>query len=98
DPRKLEAKAKQEVPDEKLKESIQVTTSIEECIGSIEEYLKAGFTKVYVHSTSPEEIKFIQTFCKKVLPYFSNRERRGNSNNVKKQTTLEYNRGSASSA
>ncbi|HZA48583.1 MAG TPA: TIGR03557 family F420-dependent LLM class oxidoreductase [Nitrososphaera sp.] len=98
DPRKLEAKAKQEVPDEKLKESVQVTTSIEECIGSIEEYLNAGFTKVYVHSTSPEEIKFIQTFCKKVLPYFSNRERRGNSNNVKKQTTLEYNRGSASSA
>ncbi|HYZ59122.1 MAG TPA: TIGR03557 family F420-dependent LLM class oxidoreductase, partial [Nitrososphaeraceae archaeon] len=67
DSRKLEAKAKQEVPDEKLKESIQVTTSIEECIGSIEEYLNAGFTKVYVHSTSPEEIKFIQTFCKKVL-------------------------------
>ena len=70
DPRKLEAKAKQEVPDEMLKESIQVTTSIEDCTRSIEKYFNAGFTRVYVHSTSPEEVKFVQIFCKKVLPYF----------------------------
>lgn len=94
DPRKLQQKAKQEVPDEKLKESIQITTSIEDCIGSIEEYLNAGFTKVYVHSTSPDEVKFIQMFCKEVLPYFSNRKR-DNTNNVKRQITLEH-RGAAS--
>ena len=29
-----------------------------------------GFTKVYVHSTSPNEIEFVQEFGKKVLPYF----------------------------
>ncbi|MFL6457136.1 MAG: LLM class flavin-dependent oxidoreductase [Nitrososphaeraceae archaeon] len=47
DPRKLEQKAKQQVPDQELKENIEITTSIEDCIKSIEEYLKAGSTKVY---------------------------------------------------
>jgi coenzyme F420-dependent glucose-6-phosphate dehydrogenase len=70
DPRKLEHKATQQVPDQKLKESIEITTSIEDCIKSIEEYFKVGFTKVYIHSTSPNEIEFIREFGKKVLPYF----------------------------
>ena len=70
DPRKLEQKAKQQVTDKKLKEHIEITDSIENCIKSIEEYFSAGFSKVYVHSTSPSEIKFIQEFGKKVLPYF----------------------------
>ncbi|MFL6404070.1 MAG: LLM class flavin-dependent oxidoreductase [Nitrososphaeraceae archaeon] len=47
DPRKLEQKAKQQVPDQELKENIEITTSIEDCIKSIEEYFKAGSTKVY---------------------------------------------------
>jgi coenzyme F420-dependent glucose-6-phosphate dehydrogenase len=71
DPRELQQKALQEVPDEKLKESIQITTSIEDCIKPIEEYFKAGFTRVYIHSTSPNEIKLIREFGKKVLPYFA---------------------------
>ena len=70
DPRKLEEKAKRQVSDEKLKESIDIVTSIEDCIKSIEEYFKAGFTRVYVHSTSPNEIEFVRTFSKKVLQYF----------------------------
>jgi coenzyme F420-dependent glucose-6-phosphate dehydrogenase len=75
DPRKLQQKAKKEVSDEMLKESIQVTSSIEDCTRSIEKYFDAGFTRVYVHSTSPEEVKFVQTFCKKVLPYFMTSKR-----------------------
>jgi coenzyme F420-dependent glucose-6-phosphate dehydrogenase len=71
DPRKLQRKAETEVPDEKIKQSIQIITSIEDCIRSIEEYFKAGFTRVYIHSTSPDEIKFIQTFSKKVMPYMN---------------------------
>src|ERR671918_616988 len=71
DPRKLEHKTKKEVADEKLKNSIQIVTSIEDSIKSIEEYFKAGYTKVYVHSTSPDEIKFVHEFSRKVLPYFS---------------------------
>ena len=70
DPRKLQRKAEKEVPDEKLAEAIQITTSIEDCIKSIEEYFKAGFTRVYVHSTSPDEVRFIQMFSKKVMPHF----------------------------
>ncbi len=70
DPRKLQRKAEKEVPDEKLGEAIQITTSIEDCIKSIEEYFKAGFTRVYVHSTSPDEVRFIQMFSKKVMPHF----------------------------
>jgi coenzyme F420-dependent glucose-6-phosphate dehydrogenase len=70
DPRKLEEKAKQEVSDEEIKEAIDITTSIEDCIGTIEDYFKAGFTTVYVHSTSPDEIEFLEKFCSKVLPHF----------------------------
>jgi coenzyme F420-dependent glucose-6-phosphate dehydrogenase len=70
DPRELEEKAKKEVSDEQLKKSNPIITSIEDCIKSIEEYFKAGFTRVYVHSTSPQEKEFIKLFCKKVLPYF----------------------------
>jgi coenzyme F420-dependent glucose-6-phosphate dehydrogenase len=73
DPRKLEQKAKQQVPDKKLKEHIEITNSIEDCIKSIEEYFSVGFSKVYVHSTSPNEIKFIREFGKRVLPYFQGR-------------------------
>jgi coenzyme F420-dependent glucose-6-phosphate dehydrogenase len=76
DPRKLEHKAKQQVPDQKLKESIEITTSIEDCIKSIEEYFKAGFTKVYVHSTSPNEIEFMREFAKKCCPILSNKLKR----------------------
>ena len=71
DPRKLQRKAEKEVPDEKLKQSIEITTSIDDCTRSIEEYFKAGFTRVYIHSTSPDEIKFIQMFSKKVMPHFN---------------------------
>jgi coenzyme F420-dependent glucose-6-phosphate dehydrogenase len=74
DPRRLEEKAKKEVPDEKLKESTIIITSIEDCIKPIEEYFNAGFTKIYVQSTSPDEMDFIQKFGLKVLPYFEVRK------------------------
>jgi hypothetical protein len=45
-------------------------TSIEECIKPIEEYFNAGFTRIYVQSTSPIELEFIEEFSKKVLSYF----------------------------
>ncbi len=76
DPRRLQQKAESKVPDEKIKQAIQITTSIEDCIKSIDDYFKAGFTRVYIHSTSPDEIKFIQIFSKKVMPNF-NVEARG---------------------
>ena len=70
DPRVLEKTAKEEVSDDELKKSILIVTSIEDLIKPIEDYFKAGFTQVYTHSTSPNEIEFIQEFAKKILPYF----------------------------
>jgi coenzyme F420-dependent glucose-6-phosphate dehydrogenase len=77
DPRELEQKAKSEVSDEKLRQSTLIITSIEDCIKPLEEYFKAGYTRLYPHSTSPDEIKFIQDFCAKVLPYFNDRKPTG---------------------
>jgi G6PDH family F420-dependent oxidoreductase len=74
DPRQLEQKAKDEVSDDEVKKSTMIVTSIEDCIKPIEEYFKSGFTRVYMHSTSPDEIKFIRDFCAKVLPYFNDRK------------------------
>jgi coenzyme F420-dependent glucose-6-phosphate dehydrogenase len=72
DPRKLQQKAKQEVSDDKLKESTLIVTSIEDLIKPLEEFFRVGFTQIYLHSTSPDEIEFVQKFCTKVLPYFKN--------------------------
>jgi coenzyme F420-dependent glucose-6-phosphate dehydrogenase len=74
DPRKLQQKAEQDVSDRELEKAIQITTSVEDCIKPLEEYFKMGFTKVYVHSTSPDEIKFVRAFGKKVMPHFAKGE------------------------
>jgi coenzyme F420-dependent glucose-6-phosphate dehydrogenase len=70
DPRILEQKAQQEVSDDEQKKSTIIVTSIEDLIAPSEKYFHAGFTQIYVHSTSPDEIEFIRLFSKKVLPYF----------------------------
>ena len=74
DPRKLQEKALEEVSDEELKKSTFIVTSIEDLIKPLDEYFKAGFTQIYLHSTSPNELDFVQEFCKKVLPYFTKNE------------------------
>jgi alkanesulfonate monooxygenase SsuD/methylene tetrahydromethanopterin reductase-like flavin-dependent oxidoreductase (luciferase family) len=70
-PLKLQQKAINDVSDEKIKNSIQITTSLEDIIKSIEEYFKVGYTRVYIHSTSPNEIEFVKEIGKKVLSYFT---------------------------
>ena len=74
DPRKLQQKAKQEVSDNKLKESTLIVTSIDDLITPIEGFFTAGFTQIYLQSTSPDEIDFVQKFCTRVLPYFKDSE------------------------
>ena len=74
EPRKLQEKALEEVSDEKLKESTLIVTSIEDLIKPLNEYFNAGFTQIYLHSTSPNELDFVKEFCKKVLPYFAKNE------------------------
>ncbi|MDA4114912.1 MAG: LLM class flavin-dependent oxidoreductase, partial [Thaumarchaeota archaeon] len=70
DPRELERRAEEEVSDETMKESWDIVTSIDDAIGSIEKQFSAGFTRVYVHSSSPDENKFIRDFTSRVLPHF----------------------------
>lgn len=70
-PLKLQQKAINEVSDEKIKKAIQITTSLEDIIKSIEEFFKVGYTRVYIHSTSPNEIEFVREIGKKVLSYFT---------------------------
>lgn len=70
-PQKLQEKAIKEVSDETIKKSIQITTSLEDIIKSIEEYFKVGYTRIYIHSTSPNEIEFVREIGKKVLSYFT---------------------------
>jgi hypothetical protein len=70
DPRILERKAQDEVSDDEQKKSTIIVTSIDDLISPIEKYFRAGFTQIYVHSTSPDEIEFIRLFSKRVLPYF----------------------------
>jgi len=72
-PMELQQKAEQEVSDEKLKDSTLIVTSIEDLIKPLEEYFDVGFTQIYVQSTSPDEVEFVQEFCKKVLPYFNDK-------------------------
>jgi alkanesulfonate monooxygenase SsuD/methylene tetrahydromethanopterin reductase-like flavin-dependent oxidoreductase (luciferase family) len=71
DPRVLEDTARREVSDEKLKEAWHIMTSIDEATGAIEDLFKSGITKVYVHSSSPDELEFLREFTRKVLPQFS---------------------------
>jgi coenzyme F420-dependent glucose-6-phosphate dehydrogenase len=71
DPRELEEKATLEVSDELLRETWHIMTSIDEATGAIERLLKAGMTRVYVHSSSPDEMEFLREFTSGVLPHFS---------------------------
>ena len=70
DPRELERKAEGEVSDDSLKESWHIVTSIDESARALERLLAAGFTRVYVHSSSPDEFRFIRAFTTRVLPHF----------------------------
>ncbi len=76
DPRILEKTAKKEVSDEELKKSVIIITSIDDLIGPIEAYFKAGFTQVYLHSTSPNEMEFVKKVTNSVLPHFNANEKK----------------------
>jgi coenzyme F420-dependent glucose-6-phosphate dehydrogenase len=73
DPRKLEELGKKE-GDIK---AWHVTTDPEEHIKIIEDHIKLGFNRIQLHSSSPDEEKFISRYGKEVLPYF--REKYGQS-------------------
>jgi coenzyme F420-dependent glucose-6-phosphate dehydrogenase len=71
DPRDLEEKAAREVTDQMLERSWDIMTSIDDATSAIERLFKKGVTRVYAHSSSPDEMRFLQEFTRKVLPHFS---------------------------
>jgi len=47
-----------------------ITTNPEDHITMIEEHIKLGFNRIQLHSSSPDEAKFIERYGREVLPYF----------------------------
>ncbi|MEK6977453.1 MAG: TIGR03557 family F420-dependent LLM class oxidoreductase [Candidatus Hydrothermarchaeota archaeon] len=68
DPRELERKGT-DVPKEELLKGWWVTTDPEEHIEKIGRFIRLGFNRVQLHSSSPDEEKFIAVYGKQVLPY-----------------------------
>lgn len=68
DPREIEECGKL-VGDKGLSTVFFISSELDEHIRKIEEYVKLGFRRIYIQSSSPNEEKFIETYGRKVLPY-----------------------------
>jgi len=54
-----------------------ITTTPEDHIKMIEEHIKLGFNRIQLHSSSPDEAKFIARYGKEVLPYLKGKYGQG---------------------
>ena len=54
---------------EKIKESWLITTSSDDIIERLGEFLAMGFDRVYIHSASPNEDKFLDLLGRDILPW-----------------------------
>ena len=70
---RAQQKAKHEVSDEYIKKSVLIVTLVEDLINPIKEHFKAGFRKIYLQNTVPDEMDSIQIFTK-ALPFFKGDE------------------------
>jgi len=68
DPRELEAIVGQ-AEIEKIQESWLVTTKSDDIIKRLGEFLKMGFSRVYIHSASPNEQRFLDLLGRDILPW-----------------------------
>jgi len=64
DPRELEELGKSEGGIR----AWHITTNPEDHIKMIEDHIKLGFNRIQLHSSSPDEVKFIERYGEKVLP------------------------------
>ncbi|MEM3521719.1 MAG: TIGR03557 family F420-dependent LLM class oxidoreductase [Candidatus Bathyarchaeia archaeon] len=55
--------------DKALKNVWFITSSIDEILSEVENYIKLGFTHIQFLSSSPSQEKFIKTIGEKVIPY-----------------------------
>ena len=68
DPRELEALIGPE-EEKKIKESWLITTDSDDIIRMLGEFLKMGFDRVYIHSASPIEERFLNLLGREILPW-----------------------------
>lgn len=54
---------------EKIRTSWLITSDVDEIIKKIGEFLKMGFNRVYIHSASPDEKKFLRMLGRDILPW-----------------------------
>jgi coenzyme F420-dependent glucose-6-phosphate dehydrogenase len=74
DPRKLEEKGSREVSDKMIEETWKIVTNVEDLVRPIEDLVKTGYTHIQVHSSSPDEDKFVKQFSSRALPHLKKRE------------------------
>lgn len=68
DPRELEANVGPEELN-KIKESWLITTDSDAIIRRLGEFLQLGFNRVYIHSASPNERRFLNLLGRDILPW-----------------------------
>jgi len=68
DPRELEAMVGPE-EEKKIKETWLITSDSDDIYKSLGEFLKLGFDRVYIHSASPNEEKFLNLLGREILPW-----------------------------
>jgi alkanesulfonate monooxygenase SsuD/methylene tetrahydromethanopterin reductase-like flavin-dependent oxidoreductase (luciferase family) len=69
DPREIEERGKK-VTDKQLAEVFPIATDENEFIKRIEQYFDCGFDHVYLQLNTFDDVKAIELFGNKVLPYF----------------------------
>jgi len=68
DPRELQALVGPE-EEKTIKESWLITTDSDDIIKRLGEFLKMGFDRVYIHSASPIEERFLNLLGREILPW-----------------------------
>jgi len=68
DPRELEASVGGD-EIKKIKETWLITTDSDAIISRLGDFLKMGFNRVYIHSASPNETKFLDLLGRDILPW-----------------------------
>jgi len=68
DPRELEARVG-DYERRKIKETWLITTDSDDIYKALSGFLKLGFDRVYIHSASPNEAKFLNLLGREILPW-----------------------------
>jgi hypothetical protein len=73
DPKEIEARAKREVPAEKVSEGWPVGTDAVAHIKVIEELFQSGATMVNIHAGQADQIRVIEFYKDKIIPQLKSR-------------------------